>query len=171
MTESWINTHGFSSVQEDTRTLSLNVLASAGLRNSHDFQSSNTAVIDGSKNYRDALQIVLDNATTLMHFPSWLLKAPFVPKSWVRVGKAASYFRSHIIKMLDDEMEAFKDGRPESGSLMTSFAHAVDLHDREVIGPGNPQKGLSVDEVLGNLFVLNFRQYIVFHDDAASWQP
>jgi hypothetical protein len=81
MLESWKAVPEFQCVQEDTLTLSFNVLAPAGLRTSHDFQSSSAAAMDGSKSYRDALQIVLDNAIALMLSPPGCLGRPSCPKA------------------------------------------------------------------------------------------
>ena len=75
-----------SSVAEDTRTVSLNVLAATGFRKSFDFQSKavETAVTDAeaSSTYRDALCTVLDNIILLLVLPARVLSLPYLPRSF-----------------------------------------------------------------------------------------
>ncbi|KAI3390266.1 hypothetical protein diail_10733, partial [Diaporthe ilicicola] len=162
---------GISSVQKDTRTLSLNVLAATGFRKSYGFRgSADTAGQDEAGSYRDALQTVLDNAILIMILPYKYLQGFLVPKKLVRVGDAARSFKKHMIQMLDDETSALRDNKPGSGGLMSSLVRALDTHEREVIaqpnlkGSKDGKRGLSIDEIFGNLFVINFAG----HDTTAN---
>lgn len=176
MLRSWCSplqsAEGISSVQKDTRTLSLNVLAATGFRKSYDFRGSTdtTAVQDEAGSYRDALQTVLDNAILIMILPYKYLQGPLLPKSLVRIGNAARSFKKHMVQMLDDETSALRNNKPGSGSLMSSFVRALDTHEREVVaqphlkGSKEGKRGLSIDEIFGNLFVINFAG----HDTTAN---
>lgn len=70
--------------------------------------------------------------------------------------------------MLDEE-SALKTG---TGSLMTSFVRALDIHQRDELlnmkssssGGQSQSKGLSIDEIFGNIFVINFAG----HDTTAN---
>lgn len=164
---------GISSVQKDTRTISLNVLAATGFRKSYDFRGStdtSTTAQDEAGSYRDALQTVLDNAIVLMILPYKYLQGSLVPKSLVRIGNAARSFKKHMVQMLDDETSAVRDNKPDSGSLMSSFIRALDTHEREVSaqpevrGKRGGKRGLAIDEIFGNLFVINFAG----HDTTAN---
>lgn len=171
MLQSWIASAepGIASVAKDTRTLSLNVLAATGFRRSYKFRSSSEPGNDEAGTYRDALQTVLDNAIFLMLVPSRLLLLPLLPRSWAHVGKAAADFKKYMLHMLNEETNLVNQGEKGTGSLMTSFVRALDSHQKEeaaVKGDAgqSPPKGLTVDEILGNIFVINFAG----HDTTAN---
>ncbi|KAI0431599.1 cytochrome P450 [Xylaria sp. FL1042] len=148
------------SVQRDTRTLSLNVLASAAFRKSYKFHGSSEPVIDEAGSYRDSLQIVLDNIIPLMLVPYRLLTSPIIPKSWARVGNAAASFKEHMRNMIEKETAALEQGESGSGGIMTPFARALQTHIQETQASkqniDNVKRGLSIDEIFGNMFVINF---------------
>ena len=163
MLQSWNDppTSGIADVDRDTRMLSLNVLAATGFRRSLGFQSSSEAATDEAENYRNALQTVLENLPLLILFPYRLLQLPVVPKPLARVGKAGADFKNYMIRMFDEEMSALNQGETGSGSIMTSFVRALRAHEKEQeLGKskegGPAAKGLSKEEVLGNLFTVNF---------------
>ncbi|RYP60463.1 hypothetical protein DL771_010512 [Monosporascus sp. 5C6A] len=170
MLRSWASAAeaGIPSMQKDTRTLSLNILASTGFRKSYDFHGSADPAIDEEGSYRDSLQTVLDNIILLMLVPYRLLTGPMVPKSWAKIGNAAVSFKKYMMKMLEEETAALNRGKPGSGGIMTAFVRALDVHSRETSASETKdeeaKKGLSVDEILGNLFVINFAG----HDTTAN---
>ncbi|GAB1197740.1 hypothetical protein APSETT444_007043 [Aspergillus pseudonomiae] len=156
-----------SSVAKDTRTLSLNVLAATGFRKSYPFQSASDSCHKEQTNsvsYRDALQTVLDNAILLMIMPRRFLSFSFAPESWQRLAKAAMEFKQHMVRMLDEEVQAFNEGKAGSGGLMTSFVRAMNRED--AMGKANDAspRGLTTDEIFGNIFVINFAG----HDTTAN---
>ncbi|KAI1320989.1 cytochrome P450 [Xylariaceae sp. FL0255] len=162
MLRSWLSaTGGVPSIQKDTRTLSLNVLASTAFRKSYEFRGSADAQKgDLSSGYRDSLQTVLDNIIPLMLVPHRLLRGPFVPKSWARIGNAAASFQDHMTNMLRDETTALEQGKSGSGGIMSAFVHALNTHSRD----GHSKRGLAEKEIYGNLFVINFAG----HDTTAN---
>ena len=171
MLQTWTGTAkpGTSSFAKDTRTLSLNVLAATGFRRSYKFRSSSQPGIDEARTYRDALQTVLDNTILLMLVPPRLLLLPLLPKRWTRVGKAAANFKQYMRYMLDEEISLMKQGKAGTGSLMTSFVRALDTHQStettvKSAASQSPSKGLTVDEIFGNIFVINFAG----HDTTAN---
>jgi hypothetical protein len=112
---------------------------------------------------------VLDNAIFLMLVPPRLLLLPLLPKSWARIGKAAADFKQHMMRMLDEETSLLERGKTGTGSLMTSFVRALDTHRKEEANVKSdagqsPSKGLTVDEIFGNIFVINFAG----HDTTAN---
>jgi hypothetical protein len=160
---------GMISVAKDTRTLSLNVLAATGFRRSYEFRSTRQPGVDEARSYREALQTVLDNAIFLMLVPPRLLLLPLLPRSWKRLGTAAADFKQFMLRMLDEETSLLKEGKTGTGSLMTSFVRALDTHQKDgVIVKGSDSqslpKGLTVDEIFGNIFVINFAG----HDTTAN---
>ncbi|KAF7887020.1 uncharacterized protein EAF02_003667 [Botrytis sinoallii] len=157
------------STAKDTRTLSLNVLAATGFRKSYQFRSSAQAATDEAVSYRDALQTVLDNVILIMFIPFRYLCLPFMPKSWRLVGKAATDFKVYMENMLDEESTLLKEGKVGSGTLMTSFVRALGVHQKEEMVPSrqtaqSASKGLTVEEIFGNIFVINFAG----HDTTAN---
>ncbi|KAI1386060.1 cytochrome P450 [Hypoxylon trugodes] len=165
MLRSWAGAaeDGIPSMHKDTRTLSLNVLASTGFRKSYTFKGSadlDSAVCE-AEDYRDALQTVLDNVIIMMLIPYRYLTGSMMPEKWVKIGNAAKTFKKYMMKMLDEETTALSQGKAGSGGIMTSFVRAGDLHAREAAASSNAKadnqrKGLSVDEIFGNLFIINF---------------
>ncbi|OOG00095.1 hypothetical protein ASPCADRAFT_161615 [Aspergillus carbonarius ITEM 5010] len=157
-----------SGIAEDTRTLSLNVLAATGFRRSYSFSSANDPLHrNESSSYRDSLQVVLDNCILLMVMPRRLLTLPFAPESWHRLAKAAVDYKQHMVRMLNEETKALNEGQAGAGGLMTSFVRAMDLKQQEDAkrkSSGSPPKGLTIDEIFGNIFVINFAG----HDTTAN---
>jgi cytochrome P450 len=166
MLDAWVNGEAkeINSVSGDTRTLSLNVLAATGFRKSYPFRSAQDQT--GPANYRDSLQTILDNAILLMVAPRNLLSLPFVPQSWKRLGEAAKDFKNHMVTMLNDETKALNEGKPGTGSIMTTLVRAMDIQHEgtKIEGSDASSKGLSVDEIFGNIFVINFAG----HDTTAN---
>ena len=170
MLPSWtdVHEHGIPSIAKDTRTLSLNVLAATGFKKSYKFRSSEQLENNEARTYRDALQLVLDNAILLMLVPLRVLSLPFLPASWAQIGTAAAEFKQYMTNMLDEETSSLKRGEKGTGSLMTSFVRALDTHQKEKVSSKSEDqslsKGLSVEEIFGNIFVINFAG----HDTTAN---
>ncbi|KAM0129220.1 hypothetical protein ACHAP3_007953 [Botrytis cinerea] len=140
------------STAKDTRTLPLNVLAATGFRKSYKFRSSSEAGHDEAGSYRDALQTVLDNAILIR-----------------RVGRAAADFKKYMENVLDEESSSLKEGKAGNGTLMASLVRALGAHQKEEIASSrqtaqSPSKGLTVDEIFGDIFVINFAG----HDTTAN---
>lgn len=152
------------SVQQDFQTVAINVLAATAFKKSYGFRGS-AEVQDDSGSYRSTLATVLDNAILIMLIPYQYLKGPFVPKKLVRVGDAARAFKGHMINMLDEEIKALRENRSGSGGMMSSFVRALDVHAREMAESPelklskDGKRGLSIDEIFGNVFILNFAGY------------
>ncbi len=170
MLEAWTSSGEpqVSDFAKDTRTLSLNVLAATGFQHSYKFRSSSSQPgTDEVGSYRDALQTVLDNAITLMVVSPRLLQLPLLPGSWTRIGKAAAEFRQYMVHMLDEETFLLRQGKMGTGSLMTSFVRALDTRQEEESAANSnkgPPKGMTIDEIFGNIFVINFAG----HDTTAN---
>jgi cytochrome P450 len=87
---------------------------------------------------------------------SWL------PTSLRKIGTAAQDFKTHMVKMLDEENKLMNQGEKGTGSLMTSFIRALDTRTKD--SGSSASQGLSVDEIFGNIFVINFAG----HDTTAN---
>jgi cytochrome P450 len=156
---------GFYSVAQDTRTLSPIVLAATGFRRSFKFRSASKekkTSSDTASSYHDALSTVIDNVILLMLIPRHYLSLPIFPKALQRIGKAADEFQNHMQQMFEDETAAFREGKQGAGGLMTSLVRATTIHESK--STGSQPQGLSVEEVFGNIFVINFAG----HDTTAN---
>lgn len=159
------STPTITSVQQDLQTVAINVLAATAFKKSYEFRGSAEDSQDDDSSYRSTLATVLDNAILIMLIPYEYMKSPFVPKKLVKIGDAARAFKGHMINMLDQETRALRERKSGSGGMMSSFVRALDVHERELAE--SPQlrvskdgkRGLSIDEVFGNVFILNFAGY------------
>lgn len=151
-------------MQEDMQTFTLNVLASAAFRESgHNFRGSAELRTTNEKieSYRDALFIVHKHAIQFMLIPYRVLTGPMMPKSLARIGRAATALKGFMVRMVREERQAIERGQPGSGGLITQLVR--DQKTTQQLGSkdvAKPRKGaLSTDEILGNLFVINFAGY------------
>jgi cytochrome P450 len=165
-TDSTTSKESVPSVAKDTRTLSLNVLAATGFRRPFNFRgSTQNAVVqqEGPFSYRDALQIVLENVILLMLIPPRYLLYSWLPQKLHTIGKAAADFGKYMELMLNEETAAFNRGEAGSGGIMTSFVRAMNTHQKDG-DCTKANRGMSVEEVFGNIFVINFAG----HDTTAN---
>lgn len=124
----------------------------------------------GKGRSRDVPERIVDSAIILMLVPRRLLQLP-IPRSWARIGSAAAEFKRFMMDMLDEETTLLQKGEAgtRTGSLMISFVRALDTHQNEEeaalkSNEGLPSKGVTVEEVLGNIFVISFAG----HDTTAN---
>ncbi|KAL4907685.1 hypothetical protein BDW74DRAFT_189130 [Aspergillus multicolor] len=144
------------------RTVSLNVLYTTAfgrpMPSKHD--SNPQSGDSGSGSDIDPLHTVLLNTLLIMLIPASILRLPFLPPLCRKVGKAVEDFRDQMVRMLNNEQALLEQGKPESGTLMSSLVResrfAVDEHGVDV--------ALTPDEILGNLYVVTFAG----HDTTAS---
>ncbi|KAJ8071712.1 hypothetical protein OCU04_002028 [Sclerotinia nivalis] len=71
--------------------------------------------------------------------------------------------------MLDEETSSLKEGKVGNGTLMTSFVRALGVNQKGQVNSSrqttqSPPKGLTIDEIFGNIFVINFAG----HDTTAN---
>lgn len=156
---------GTTGIARDTRTLSLDVLAATGFRKSYKFRASTDSGPDEARNYRQSLMLTLDNALFMMLVPPKLLTMPFVPKTWARIGQATKDFRQYMMDMLNEERRLLDAGKPGTGNLMSSLVRASEVERmKKSSSETDDAKGLTVGEILGNIFVINFAG----HDTTAN---
>lgn len=166
MLRSWLSrsSAGFTSTSDDMRTLALHVLAYAGFQKSYPFQS----VVENKNGqrpstYRDSLSIILRNALIIMVLPAKAFNLPFVPSKWSQIGWAVQEFKKYMLDQLADERKLVAEGKPGSGTLMSNLVRAAEERPETTQsalsrnnGDAQRLKNLSVDEILGNIFVFNF---------------
>ena len=165
MLNAWTNRgqSGALGTAQDTRTLSLDVLTAVGFRKSNTFHSFDepSANAEKARNYRQSLKTVMDNSILMMVAPPKLLSSPFVPKVWAHIGQATQELKQYMMEMLNEEKSLLDQCKPGTGSIMTSLVRASENHQKTTSeGP----KALTVNEILGNIFLINFAG----HDTTAN---
>ncbi|KAF2688987.1 cytochrome P450 monooxygenase-like protein [Lentithecium fluviatile CBS 122367] len=134
-----------STMAQDARTLTLDVLVHAAFGKSFDFYGAREKKTTSRPlSYRDALAIILENAIPILIVgPENLKRLSFIP-GLARLGDAALQFKKYMSDMFDENAEKAQDGTAR-GNLITSLVRAsVD------------DKLISREEVIGNIFVYNF---------------
>lgn len=159
------NSTGTTGIARDTRTLSLDVLAATGFKKSYKFRASTEPGPDEARNYREALMLTLDNSLFMMLVPPKILLSRFAPKSWLRIGRATNDFKTYMETMLRDERSLLDAGKPGTGNLMSSLVRASeDEQSKKKLADSDIPKSLSVSEIMGNIYVINFAG----HDTTAN---
>ncbi|KAK3317335.1 putative cytochrome P450 [Cercophora scortea] len=179
MTQYWTSPPSSAAIpdmEEDIRSLSLNVLAATAFREPYAFRGSTQLLQDSSndnkndkvnntRTYRDALRVVNKHAIPLMLIPYRYLASPIpiIPQALARIGRAAVSLRGFLTSMVAAETEALNRGEAGSGGLMTHLVRsALDQETAHRIGFADDVKSaskkglLSFDEILGNVFLINF---------------
>ena len=155
---------------DDSRTLALHVLTYAGFQKSVPFKAVDSAV-DQVSTYR-ALSIILRNALLLMVVPHRLLALPFLPATLTQVAWAFNEFKRNMTDLIEQENILISQNKPGSGTLVSNLVRASednpDVVKNGVDNKADPKlhkfKRLSKDEILGNIFVINFAG----HDTTAT---
>jgi hypothetical protein len=150
---------------EDTRTLSLHVLSGAGFGKQYSFSSSAEKPKEGHRfNYRDSIALVLENCVLIFILgPKLLAKLSGWPifGRLSNVGQATIDFKDHMTTMLQEEKQAIAEGKTRAATITNSLIRASG-HDGSSKDAGF--KGLTEDEIYGNIFVYNFAG----HDTTAT---
>lgn len=133
-----------STMAQDARTLTLDVLVHAAFGKSFDFRGArDKKSTSGPLSYRDALAIILENAILTLAFgPDTLKRLSFVP-GLGRVSDAANQFRQYLSDMYEENSRTMHDRT--QGNLISSLVRA-----------SVEEKLISREEVIGNMFVFNF---------------
>ncbi|KAE8166920.1 cytochrome P450 [Aspergillus tamarii] len=134
----------------DTRTLALNVLAATGFKRSTRFQSAQEVQSEDPRSYAQSLKTVMLNTFLIMLIPPSVLKLPIFPSWCRRAGQAVEDFKQHMLNMFNTEKALLDQGQPGTGTLMSSFVR------ESTVDPKSNKTVLTLDEILGNIYVINF---------------
>ncbi|CAG8959242.1 hypothetical protein HYFRA_00012600 [Hymenoscyphus fraxineus] len=158
-------------MQEDLRTLSMNVLAAAAFNESYDFIGSTDLVRRKFRleSYRDSLYLVHKYALFLMLIPYRYLTGRLLPDRITIIGRAALSLKEFMMNSIVEESAALEDGESHHGGMIPSLVRALDQNTIQERYAGNSTKKakrdrLSVEDILGNIFVMN----ISGHDTTAN---
>ncbi|KAK8066135.1 cytochrome P450 [Apiospora hydei] len=156
------------SLIDDLKTLSLNVLASTAFREPSALQGSNGMKQQGpsgkTESYRDALSVVHSNVILLMMIPYRLLTGSWVPTKLRNIGQVATSLRTIMAQVVADDLTALHQGCEGTGGpspllyagrILSNSPGTGSASMGEANAKRRRKGGLSVDEVLGNTFVIN----------------
>ncbi len=166
MLQTWLSRSptGLNSTSDDVRTLALHVLAYVGFQKSYPFHS----VVKDSEGeqpstYRDSLAVILKNVLVIMVLPAGAFDLPFLPRKWTQIGLAIKEFKLYMLDQIADEKTLIAEGKPGSATLVSNLVRAGEELPETTkasvdLSSGKPPvlRALSVDEILGNIFVFNF---------------
>ena len=156
MLVSWVNLdrQGSDSTAQDTMTLALHVLTCAGFGVSYPFHSGLSAHQSGHvMTYREALSLVLHNVLIIFLIPRQVLTSPFVPTKLQCIGKAILEFKAYMVEMTREERKSTSKENLGAGNLLSSLVRASESAKGDSEGHAN--RGLTDDEILGNIFIYN----------------
>lgn len=151
-----------NSLAQACKTIALHVLTYAGFGVRGDFGSGVTTIEEGfSLTYQDALSFILSHMVMATVLPGWLTRLPFVPKTWRKLGLSMRDFGRQMEDMLKRERMAIHTDKIETNrrtetltSALIRASEADKADDTDAIAKS--AKGLSDEEIYGNLFIFNF---------------
>ncbi|EFY87051.1 cytochrome P450, putative [Metarhizium acridum CQMa 102] len=179
------------SLENDLRELTFNVLGAAAFHERGQSQADTGPkdVEKTAEDYLDTLRTVLENSILLMLIPYHRFRGTIIPRHLAKVGRAAESFRSILLKVLSEETAALGSDSSKRNGLLTPLVRALKPDAREQaknsaapVSAKVKKSGLSVDEILGNSFVINFAGHdtvlltltftlalLVVHPDVQEW--
>ena len=157
----WSTQDPVRSTADDTRTLSLHVLSSAGFGKSYPFQGFLEAPPTGiATNYKESLQTILDNCILLFVLGQDVLSKSWLPNRLKKLYEATRTFKRYMTDVYEEEKRSIERGDSGGGNLMTSLIRAS---TEEALAKENcdqsragDHEGLTESEIYGNMFVFNF---------------
>jgi cytochrome P450 len=163
MLDHWIQNQPISTVADDTKVFTLNVLAAAIFNKSYRFEDPSAPrdqrdLQDDSKTYRDSLGKILVNIIPIFICGEQGLKAWWTPNSWKEAGTAIATFRSYVTGLIKDERDAMNSDAQKNQHLVAALVRACASEEstnaRAV--QGTRDMTLSEEEIISNLFVYAF---------------
>jgi hypothetical protein len=157
------------STAEDTKTLTLNVLAAALFNREYAFEggaekSKTPKRDDKSYVYRDSLSTIMSSIIQVFILGEEGLKAWWTPESWKRAAEAVATFRLYILGLIDEERAHLKQGQTHNQHLVARLVRACELEgladdnlDKPMDGDDTSKKvNMTEQEIISNLFVYAF---------------
>lgn len=147
-----------ATIADDTRTLTLNVMARAGFGQSFHFegrdeQKSPPTDTSVEISYRDSLQIILENCILILALGPKFLSKPWLPRKLQRLHKACDSFQKHMTTVYEEAKRALVDSQVGGQrNLMASLVRASQRNEADhKLGTGGGSGGLTEPEIYGNM--------------------
>ncbi|KAL9060602.1 MAG: hypothetical protein Q9162_000553 [Coniocarpon cinnabarinum] len=148
MLKYWCSRSSVKSVADDVRTLSLNVLSSAGFGQSYPFAGlEQMSTGSTASSYRKSLQLILDDCILLLVLGRRFISFRWLPAKLRNLSQAVHAFEKHMVRAYETEKTAISSTNHAPNNLMTSLVR--ESH-------ASTETGLTESEIYGNMFVFNF---------------
>jgi cytochrome P450 len=159
------------SIADDTKVLTLNVLAAAlfnkvYLFEGHAKRHQTRHVDDKSYVYRASLLTILDSIVQIFVLGEEGLKAWWTPKSWKAAAEAMDTFRSYIQGLMNEERNYMNQGQANRQHLVARLVRACEVeqrsstedHVKSLVDEDltNKKVNMTEQEIVSNLFVYAF---------------
>lgn len=160
MLQHWVSKTSVSTVADDARTLTLNVIARAGFGQSfaftvQDAEGTSTSREAPTMSYRDSLKIILENCILILALGPKFLTKSWLPAKFQRLHAACDAFQKHMTAVYEEAKHALAESNhtATNRTLMTSLVRASQANASESKSGGG---ALTEAEIYGNMFVFNF---------------
>ncbi|KAL7628398.1 hypothetical protein AAE478_002600 [Parahypoxylon ruwenzoriense] len=152
MARYWATKRVVTSIEEDSRTVSLHVLTKACFGQSFAFEGHDErSVVSPAASFRFSLLTIMENALLILALGPGFFMSPWfpLPSSWRRLGEACAKFKGHMTYLYNQKLHALTAGPEERDS--TLIASLVRASQKMEGG-----RCLTADEIYGTLFVVSF---------------
>lgn len=144
---------GTKETVEDTATLALHVLTSAGFGMSFPFHhDAQTSTAGHKMTYRDSLSTCLKNIITFAIIPKKILRLKWLPSKLRTLGQAMQEFQRYMHETLAHERELVSGRTAGSGNLVSAMLKASEESQQSGNKDAGSKVSLTDDEVFGNIF-------------------
>lgn len=140
----WISQPSIETTAHDTRTLSLNIMSSAGFGKTYPFKGHHETQpkLHGSTlSYKDALQTILENSIFIMALGTKFLAKSWLPRSLRNLHYACCSFQGYMKELYEAEKKKSATESTSERNLMTFLVRASQQ---------DGQNGLSESEMYVN---------------------
>ena len=157
MLQGWLDRGktGTEDTTQDTKTLALHVITGAGFGKFYSFLSGSQILSPNhNMSYRDALSIVLNNLFLVVLFPNyWSSYSPWLGKLQT-APQAAKELKNYMVEIVERERAFLSKQDPGVPNLVSTLVRASEDENRNF--DGHAIRGLTDDEIYGNLFIFTF---------------
>lgn len=154
MASSWyrMGSQGTKVTVEDTASLALHVLTSAGFGMSYPFRHGSQKPSDGHEmTYRDSLAICLENIITFAIVPKKFLTLRWLPSRLRTLGQAVKEFQCYMDELLAHERNSRRT-TPGTGNLVSAMLEASEESQLSAGKDTGSKLSLADNEIFGNIF-------------------
>ncbi|KAK4142934.1 cytochrome P450-like protein [Dichotomopilus funicola] len=170
MSNYWASQGVFTSVGEDSRTVTLHVLSKACFGQSLPFEGHHGRASDtsASASFRFSLLTIMENALLILALtPSFFTNRWLpMPAAWRKLGEACDAFRGHMRQLYQRELRVLEEKKLTPGeeslekkrdyTLMAALVRASQERPDEKDEEDRRFANLTEAEIYGNMFVFAF---------------
>ena len=154
---------GTRTVATDVNRLTVRVFSFAGIGIKHTDAEDQQLILGHSMAYADALTLILDNLIFLALLPALFFTFTMLPARLHELGTATTEFKKYMEDIVNDERGLVsKDNEIHQGGRVHNLANAL-IQASETAKLSDEGRhairGLSDDEIYGNLFIYNVAGY------------